>query len=1530
MLNAPLAKIFRRMVSRVAAPSVRSRRTVLEVTQNTLETRLAPAALAAPIVDSTTVQFTRVGPPSAVIAEFINSQIAVNPENPLRQVVVAEEIDNRTGVIDSYIVAKSTIDGGATWTQFTKFGGGTQFSADGKVFRDPTVPGTGDPNFFFYRAYSNPSATITRDGQIYVSYLAHNVGLTSGVVAVRRFDFSTPNALPAPVVLDPNLGGGVRADGVSSVAYRWNGAADGGFVPVIGSDPNVRTYTDPDSGTVLDDPTSGTAAGGGQVYLAWANNSAVPSGYTGPWNPGVVVVASAANIPVASAKTSGQYFTAPVRVSGPHLTGSGAEALASHPQLAFTGNNSVAPVFGPGGVVAWRQAPGMLVTTYENTGAQPGSKFVGTNITDVNGVTVGGASTTKVAITDASVNAPAPPANTKAVTIYPVTVSNTSGVDLTGFTLGNVSVSVAIQHPDLTQIRVELVAPDGVTAYTLVQNRQDATPTSAVAEGGTNITPGLTGADLGLFGGLPLGTTFSDDAARRVSDGGNAAPYIGTFYPDVSGTGGATGGGLPAVLGMRTKFAGVPTLAAGGAATWFVRVTDFVNGPNGPPVPPRNIFSASVQLNYAVTAGAGVRQSNFSGSPTTALSLAGLVVNTPNGARGVLPLQSAQDFTFAFAPAGLSVPQGIGPGVAIAVDNSLGANDKTRYGTGPLSNPRAPLSGVNSGLLYVALTGGVDLNASGALDPNDDTDVFVGVYDTTQLNAAGQPVLLRIQRLNDDAASDNFSQGLRYQFNPALAVDPVTGTLAATFLDARYDAANARYVPSLTTSTDGGATFSPQVSVAQQRVVTDVVTGKELTVEPLPSSVSGTLFPGQGIGTNPLGVTITGGKYTVAFTGNPNAPGGYVYVARGRTVTGPQVVYGDVGAIGNTTATDVSGNSVIRASSVQLDQPIAPTPPRFYQYNATRAGLLGQPSLPGVADGTTLLDGIRIVFDRRMDPTSFNPEDVKVYFQGTTGGAPVELRQAVDGAGNLLYPNLGYRIDNLSAQTKGVLADGSGLNTLNSANIVTADTDFVIRFVDATTPSTLIPVGLVGTYSYALSPFIRDRVRNTFAGPVLVGGVPSPSVVIPVTATPSGVPLDPLTVSYTGPTVTLESRRYQQPGGAETAKAVYAANGAGLTKNLALAVIPGTPNSPGVSFPSSTGFDGVTDVPVTFPGGVFPTNQDKIARVLVQLDLVHTRRGPNTSPFDGLIVQLISPSGKVIPLTVQDGGNGAAYDQFAFENTVFDSQAALGLEAGGNRYRGSYRPVGRFPTLSTGVNFPTLVDLNGDSPTGTWTLRIIDNFNGDNQYGEAIPASAGPPPTPGYAGNPLGYLRSWSVTVVPGSVSASPFGTTAAEVRNSTRRGNFLDIDGDGSGWEPVQDSFQAPRSTAPFTLTGGPYQTGGRNLFEIGPFDKATLPLVIGGPRVLGVATLPDDLSKTTTADGRNLNDQVFVNRPADNLYVRFDRAVSLASISPAGIRITGPSGPVAGPFTVTAGATADEVVLGFAASAGGASARPCSTALR
>ncbi len=1515
MHTARLARIFRRMVSRVANPdSVRGRRTVLEVTQNTLEPRLAPAALAAPTVDQTQVQFqpehlAALLPPATTPTfniDYTNAQTAVSPQDPLKQVIVAEATRNYApsgGPFYSSVVGRYTTDGGTTWTDFTNFGASTKVNG---AIRDPSKDPASQPvDQLFYTQYEAPSATITRDGQVYIAFVARGTDSASGVVAARRFDFS--GAAPAAVSMDPQN----RADGVSSVAYRWLGNSNAAYYPTIATNPNVGTYTDPDTGTVMNDVAAGTAGGGGQVYLAWGGTHAQVSGYSGPYNPNLVSLATTPNIPVATAKTTGQFFSAPV-VTGGYSGGNNrvdsSAVGANRPQLAFTANNGVRGVFNPGtGLFDPVAAPGQLITTWESTASN--NTAIGTAIANISGsVSVGGTYNNATPFFDNIVDGLNTTPNTPSFSKFAIAVTGTTDPTLL---LQSISLTLSLQHGNLDDVGLTLVAPGATfnadnsvatgTTYALVRSRNIANSTNVQqSEGGQfNVTGGLTGANLGYNFGAASGTTFSDDAVRRINDTGNSAPYIGTWRPDVAGSSLT----LPVGSQMRTVFGGRTLSNGSGLGTWYLVVTDtrFTDNSTGTR-PLQLVRYAAVSASFAPAGtGAGFNQTIFStaqdSSPT--VSPPG-TISTPNGLMTPVLRLPGSATSFGYGTTGLlgGIPGGFGPNVAVAVDHSLGLN--VPGATAGASRAVAP--GVHSGYLYVAFTAVVDMDASGTISAGDDTDVFIASYDTSRVNPlTGQPVLVGVRRLNDDAVSDNFSTGTRFQYQPALAVDPVTGTLAAAYYDARYDAGNSRYATSLSTSIDGGATFSPSVFVSQSRLAQDVITGKTLTLEPLPSNPFVT-FPAsaaEGFGYTPLGLTAAGGKINVTFTGNANGPGSYVYTANTRTAAGPQVLYSDVGAIGSRTGADAAGNTTLLPSQVQLDNPIAPAPARFYQYNTARQGLSGVTAAapdptrlpaapPTPAAGTPLLDGIRVVFDRRIDPQSFSQaSDIRVYYTDPATGTQVELRT--------LYPGLTYRIDDLSAQTTGTVVSGAELSPTGTGigtgplynpsgtvlNIVTTDTDYVVRFVGAS--GNLVRVGLVGTYSYVVSPFVRDFHRNTVASQTAnqtaglvtnttIPLVPAGTQITPVSTSSTGAPVDPVTVkSSNAANVTLFGRTYTDPV-TGTPGPFFPSAASRFTVN-------------GVPVGSTTPNDGkgVTDIPLTIPPTGYLTGEDLIARAFVQIDLVQTRRSQ-------VVVQLISPTGVVVPLTLYTGGNGAAYDQFAYENTAFDQLAARPLSAGGDRYQGLFRPAGDLSLLN-GLTV---------TPGSVWYLRVVEDRNTDNQFGQTGP-------------NPLGYLRSWSLTLAPGTATAA----TAAT--NDLRRGNYLDQNGDATPWVPVLDSFRAPTSAAPLLLTDGPYQRdaaglpNGAGLFAQGAFSKATLPLVIAGPRVIGVST-KDLAMRLLPADGSNLSDQVYLNVSADFLYVRFDRDVDLNSFTGTTVTVTTPEKTIVLPASaVSKGSSNDEVKISF-----------------
>ncbi|MGD1805355.1 CHAT domain-containing protein [Dapis sp. BLCC M126] len=96
--------------------------------------------------------------------------------------------------------------------------------------------------------------------------------------------------------------------------------------------------------------------------------------------------------------------------------------------------------------------------------------------------------------------------------------------------------------------------------------------------------------------------------------------------------------------------------------------------------------------------------------------------------------------------------------------------------------------------------------------------------------------------------------------------------------------------------------------------------------------------------------------------------------------------------------------------------------------------------------------------------------------------------------------------------------------------------------------------------------------------------------------------------------------------------------------------------------------------------------------------------------FNGdLAVALKSPQGQEVTLFAGVGGGGQN-----FQDTVLDDNASTSINSGGVPFNGAYIPQG------------SLTDFNGESPNGTWTLRVTDTrpvFNNGTLYraGEDAP-----------------------------------------------------------------------------------------------------------------------------------------------------------------------------------------------------------------
>jgi subtilisin-like proprotein convertase family protein len=247
-----------------------------------------------------------------------------------------------------------------------------------------------------------------------------------------------------------------------------------------------------------------------------------------------------------------------------------------------------------------------------------------------------------------------------------------------------------------------------------------------------------------------------------------------------------------------------------------------------------------------------------------------------------------------------------------------------------------------------------------------------------------------------------------------------------------------------------------------------------------------------------------------------------------------------------------------------------------------------------------------------------------------------------------------------------------------------------------------------------------------------------------------------------------------------------------------------------IEYPSS-------DVPVNILDNttVFSTieiTDEGIVRDLdVALDITHT--------WDSdLDVFLTAPDGTRVELFSGVGDNGDN-----FEQTRLDDEATESITTGVAPFTGSYRPMGR------------LSDLDGLEITGTWTLEISDNFDGDP-----------------------GVLNAWSLFIDVGSIGQGSL-FLDRDAYNIGETVNIIVIDGnhtgpltvevqtDGGDTEIVSLTQVAPRTFA-----------GTINLAQGGPVDgNGQLDVFVGQTFTVKYVDLDDGSGNTNevTKSARVMN---------------------------------------------------------------------------
>ena len=250
----------------------------------------------------------------------------------------------------------------------------------------------------------------------------------------------------------------------------------------------------------------------------------------------------------------------------------------------------------------------------------------------------------------------------------------------------------------------------------------------------------------------------------------------------------------------------------------------------------------------------------------------------------------------------------------------------------------------------------------------------------------------------------------------------------------------------LTFSTAGTSTSyaDPSLTAYDETTQTNVVLG------PLPSNQAAKPDPpstAQGGLGDRSGLAIYDGRLYVAFA--TNLSGGsdtnqktQIHVQPMIYETGPRVVASTMGVVKPETVAAAAGGRIT--------------------FNNQTA-----------ADGTPIVDGFIVTFDRPIDPATFTRNDISVTYRDpfTTGTSPGIPEPISSDPVPLLNPDTG-------------LAD---------------DTNFLVRFPGQSN---------VGTYSYTVGPNIRDQSRNTLATNIYyadqsTGNLPA---VPPVGTGGSGIP----------------------------------------------------------------------------------------------------------------------------------------------------------------------------------------------------------------------------------------------------------------------------------------------------------------------------------------------------------------------------------------------------------------------------------------
>ena len=823
-LESVFRRLSRKYLTAASTQSNRSHSPRLAV--ETLEAREVPAVLPAPVVDYTTTRSISDNTQSPAIAPAI-AQDPLNANQLFGAHVVQNGAETNINVIYSN-------NGGSSWQNLGFFLNGA----------DP-LPST-DSGIVRYTNVSNPSVTFDRFHNAYLTYIERNADSSTGQVILRKFSFNG-----APSAVDINIR---NTPTNAATIYQWQGT-DRAFNPNVAVDSNQGSFTD--TGETQTDGLAGTqtAANRVKVFVSWNTSDVAPDGASN-FNPNVIRMAVSEN--------GGSQFAPSVMVN--NFRGAGDSSQFTMPKVVFTPGRANQASSG-----------GKMVTTYATFSSVAGNTALVADTITYTGATaprtVAGISTTTRIIQEAI--QPASGDHIPVNTDY--TVNIPAGSSITS--LGGLSVRIALQHNDLSQVGIRLIDPSGTRSVQLFFTGTDQ------AGNATNI--GIAGTELGLQDHTYTpGTIFTDDAVRDIRDATAASPYIGAFNPN--------GGSLNATFGGMT--------AAEIAGNWTIRITDFrfTDQSGTAPQDLPQIQEAEIRISQNFDDGLGADNST------------GSFVNRNNPTGTAHPTANPAN------------PAGIGAGISLAVDNSLGAFS-------PYQNR-----------LYAAYVSG--------------GNVFVTYSDNGGVNWTSRP--------------SNLGAG----FNPSVTVDPLTGTVLVSYYSLgsdplTVDPAGTRVQTMLATSVSGPAyylstparprpngqiEFSKGAPVNPFDTAYDQIRSKTLQTEYVPSN--GAQIGVEGFGNN-MGLVSYGGNVNLLYTGNLNRNIAQIRTQKLKISAGPRIVAADTGAILGTATVDDTKNG----GTISYNQP--------------------------AGNGQAAFDGFFVEFDRVVDPTTFTPADIKIIYRSPTADA---------------------------------------------------------------------------------------------------------------------------------------------------------------------------------------------------------------------------------------------------------------------------------------------------------------------------------------------------------------------------------------------------------------------------------------------------------------------------------------------------------------------------------------------------------------